>query len=51
VKWLEIAATQPRLSLMSALADWEQSVVTGHPTHPVFFLIAFCVLYNEIDRP
>ncbi|OAA35706.1 Aerobactin siderophore biosynthesis, IucA/IucC [Beauveria brongniartii RCEF 3172] len=35
VKWLEIAATQPRLHLKSPLADWEQSVVTGHPTHPL----------------
>ncbi|CAI7630067.1 unnamed protein product [Penicillium manginii] len=33
LKWLEIAATQPRLNLMSPFADWEQSVVTGHPTH------------------
>ncbi|KAF7713573.1 siderophore [Penicillium ucsense] len=35
VKWLEIAATQPRLHLKSPMADWEQSVVTGHPTHPL----------------
>ncbi|KAJ5933478.1 IucC family-domain-containing protein [Penicillium verhagenii] len=35
MKWLEIAATQPRLHLLSPLADWEQSVVTGHPTHPL----------------
>ncbi|KAJ5281041.1 IucC family-domain-containing protein [Penicillium angulare] len=35
VKWLEIATTQPRLNLLSPLPDWEQSVVTGHPTHPL----------------
>ncbi|KAL3477387.1 IucC family-domain-containing protein [Aspergillus californicus] len=32
-KWLEIAATLPKLHLMSPLTDWEQSVVVGHPTH------------------
>ncbi|KAJ5097169.1 IucC family-domain-containing protein [Penicillium angulare] len=35
LKWLEIAATQPRLHLGSPMADWEQSVVTGHPAHPL----------------
>ncbi|PYH31522.1 uncharacterized protein BO87DRAFT_122445 [Aspergillus neoniger CBS 115656] len=34
-KWLEIASTQPTLHLKSPLCDWEQSVVLGHPTHPV----------------
>ncbi|GAQ47001.1 hypothetical protein ANI_1_524044 [Aspergillus niger] len=34
-KWLEIASTQPTLHLKSPLCDWEQSVVLGHPTHPL----------------
>ncbi|RAH53770.1 hypothetical protein BO85DRAFT_471749 [Aspergillus piperis CBS 112811] len=36
-KWLEIASNQPTLHLKSPLCDWEQSVVLGHPTHPVSF--------------
>ncbi|BCS05528.1 uncharacterized protein AKAW2_81329S [Aspergillus luchuensis] len=34
-KWLEIASNQPTLHLKSPLCDWEQSVVLGHPTHPL----------------
>ncbi|GKZ64479.1 siderophore [Aspergillus niger] len=33
-KWLEMASTLPILHLKSSLCDWEQSVVSGHPTHP-----------------
>ncbi|PYH68019.1 uncharacterized protein BO88DRAFT_368042 [Aspergillus vadensis CBS 113365] len=29
------ASTQPTLHLKSPLCDWEQSVVLGHPTHPL----------------
>ncbi|GKZ19150.1 siderophore [Aspergillus brasiliensis] len=34
-KWLEMASTMPILDLKSSLCDWEQSLVTGHPTHPL----------------
>lgn len=34
-KWLDMASTLPILHLKSSLCDWEQSVVSGHPTHPV----------------
>lgn len=34
---------------MSPLADWEQSVVTGHPTHPVFFIV-LGARYTGINR-
>ncbi|OJI88409.1 hypothetical protein ASPTUDRAFT_183303 [Aspergillus tubingensis CBS 134.48] len=40
-KWLEIASAQPKLHLKSPLCDWEQSVVLGHPTHPVSFPTTF----------
>ncbi|KAL2858582.1 IucC family-domain-containing protein [Aspergillus pseudoustus] len=34
-KWLEIASSLPVLHLKSPLSDWEQSVIYGHPTHPL----------------
>ncbi|KAI2882540.1 hypothetical protein CBS63078_2167 [Aspergillus niger] len=37
-KWLEMASTLPILHLKSSLCDWEQSVVLGHPTHPLTVL-------------
>lgn len=34
-KWLEIAAHKLPPQLKSPLIEWEQSVIVGHPTHPV----------------
>lgn len=34
-KWIEIAATKPVLDLNSSFLEWEQALITGHPTHPV----------------
>ncbi|CRG91682.1 putative protein KIAA1109 [Talaromyces islandicus] len=33
-KWMEISATRPVLSIESSFLSWEQSLITGHPTHP-----------------
>ncbi|KAE8420766.1 ferric iron reductase FhuF-like transporter-domain-containing protein [Aspergillus pseudocaelatus] len=33
-KWMEIAAKKPLLDLNSSFIDWEQSLITGHPSHP-----------------
>lgn len=36
-KWMELGWQTPILDLDSSFLDWERSVVTGHPTHPVGF--------------
>ncbi|KAB8201772.1 IucC family-domain-containing protein [Aspergillus parasiticus] len=33
-KWMEIAAEKPLLDLNSSFIDWEQALITGHPSHP-----------------
>ncbi|PLB44790.1 hypothetical protein P170DRAFT_366652 [Aspergillus steynii IBT 23096] len=33
-KWMEYGAKKPMLNLNSPFIEWEQSVVSGHPTHP-----------------
>ncbi|KAE8164044.1 hypothetical protein BDV40DRAFT_311131 [Aspergillus tamarii] len=33
-KWMEIAAKKPLLDLNCSFIDWEQSLITGHPSHP-----------------
>ncbi|KAI9368037.1 IucC family-domain-containing protein [Aspergillus egyptiacus] len=33
-KWLEISQNQPVLSLQDRSADWERTLVYGHPSHP-----------------
>ncbi|KAE8330163.1 hypothetical protein BDV39DRAFT_202350 [Aspergillus sergii] len=32
-KWMEIAAKKPLLDLSSSFIDWEQVLITGHPSH------------------
>jgi hypothetical protein len=33
--WLDVAAHLPPLDLLSPAIEWERTLVTGHPTHPV----------------
>jgi hypothetical protein len=33
--WLDVEAQQPRLDIFSPAIQWEKTLITGHPTHPV----------------
>ncbi|KAL4955992.1 ferric iron reductase FhuF-like transporter-domain-containing protein [Aspergillus filifer] len=33
--WLDIQAQQPQLDLFSPAIHWEETLITGHPTHPL----------------
>ena len=37
-QWLEMSMSMPALNLDSPAIQWEQSLIIGHPTHPVCLL-------------
>jgi hypothetical protein len=33
--WLDVETQQPQLDIFSSAIQWEKTLITGHPTHPV----------------